>query len=143
VTPSLSRWLKTACLLGAIAALGSGCVVADGGYYDGGAAPYYPDYYEPYGAIYGGWGPDYHVGPSRGGGANFGPGRPGGHAFRSAPGGRSIPSIPSGSRSGGGGRGAGGGRDAPHRLKGRCATGDENGGVAARARDLCDQSKGK
>jgi hypothetical protein len=42
------------------------------------------DYYEPYGAVYGGWGPGYHVAPFRGG-AHRGAGGGGTHAYRSAP----------------------------------------------------------
>lgn len=43
----------------------SGCVVApDSGYYNSGYASY-PGYYEPYGAYYGGWCPDYDVAPYR------------------------------------------------------------------------------
>ena len=102
-------------IIGAIAALAAGCVaVPDGGYYDEG----YP--YGYYGGSYGpdyGWGPDFFVGPGRehgghhhfepggehgrfehggehGGGFGHGAGRP--HSFRSAPAGRSMPSLPSG-----------------------------------------------
>jgi hypothetical protein len=64
----------------------SGCVVApDGGYYNGYSAyNAYPGYYEPYGAYYGGWGPDYYVAP-------YGVAHSVSHA---------TPSIPSHSRSG-------------------------------------------
>jgi hypothetical protein len=88
----------------------SGCV-ATGGYGDVG---YAPGYYEPYGTVYGGWGPNYRVGPVRDGNRSFDhrpvrAGRsPGRYAFRPAPAGRRVPSIPSGSRPGGGR--AGGGR---------------------------------
>ncbi|MGO9445476.1 MAG: hypothetical protein ACLPXB_11950 [Thiobacillaceae bacterium] len=83
----------------------SGCVVPGGGYgYDnGGGVDIGVDYTEPYGAVYGGWGPGYAVGPVRGG--NYSPERGGGqpaqHAYRSAPASHSMPSIPTGSRSGG------------------------------------------
>jgi len=46
--------------------LSSGCVVApDGAYYNNGGYAAYPGYYEPYGAYYGGWAPDYYVAPYR------------------------------------------------------------------------------
>jgi len=83
----------------------SGCVVGPGnGYVDGGGVGI--DYYEPVGVVYGGWGPGYAVGPDRGGGR--GPGGAGPRAYRSAPAGRGVPSIPAGH--GGGSRGGGGGR---------------------------------
>ncbi|MGO8915942.1 MAG: hypothetical protein ACLQJR_08545 [Stellaceae bacterium] len=109
---SLSRWAATAFVIGLVAVLSSGCIVAGGGYgYDGGAG-YGLDYYEPYGVGIGGWGPDYQVAPYREGEhrpASVG-GRPAAHAYRAAPASRAMPSIPSGSRSGGGGgRGGGGG----------------------------------
>ncbi len=95
------------------AALAFGCVVGDGGYY-GGAAGYGVDYYEPYGYVYGGWGPTYLVAPYRDHGrehegerehfAEHG-GHEAPHAFRAAPAGRAMPSIPSAPRGGGGGRG--------------------------------------
>jgi len=107
-------------IIGTIAALVGGCVaVPDGGYYDEG----YP--YGYYGGYYGpdyGWGPDFFVGPGRGhrghehfehggdrghlghGGEHGGLGHGGergghgggSHSFRSAPAGRSMPSLPSG-----------------------------------------------
>jgi hypothetical protein len=88
----------------ALTVLLSGCVVRDGGYYeeDVGAA-----YYEPYGVYYGDWGPGYEVAPyhdrdhhREGDHHEI---REGGHAeraYKSAPVSRSIPSIPSRSRSG-------------------------------------------
>jgi len=90
-------------MAGALMLTTVGCVVpADGGYgygYGGvGAA-----YYEPYGYNYGGWGNGYQVAPYRdgdhrqwngGGGYN--------HAYRAAPASRSVPSIASHARSGGG-----------------------------------------
>lgn len=98
------RRTATGFAIGLFAILASGCAVTDAGY--GGVGPW-PGYYEPYGAVYGGWGPGFLVGPVGGGGyrggrGNFG----GGHAFRAAPASRSAPSIP-GAR-GGGGRGGGG-----------------------------------
>lgn len=123
----LRRWglLLTA---GAFAVL-SGCVMATGGYDDGVGAGV--DYYDTYGYDYGGWGPDYFVGPVGHGGHHFegrgghereerggrggeergGHGRE--HSFRSAPASRSMPSLPAQSRSGGrsgGGGSFGGGR---------------------------------
>jgi hypothetical protein len=98
--------------IGLVALLAAGCI-APGGYGSPGVAPGY-DYYEPYGNYYGGWGPGFAVGPfrdrghdhdhdhdgGRGGGASH-------HAFRAAPAGRATPSIPSGSRGGGGHSGSG------------------------------------
>jgi hypothetical protein len=57
---------------------------------------YVGGYYEPYGYDYGGWGPGYAVGPYRGGG-HGGYNRDRGHApaFRPAPRGHAMPSIPS------------------------------------------------
>jgi hypothetical protein len=112
MTRALLRWPALAGLAALIAILPSSCAVSDG--YGYGAVGYAPDYYEPYGGVYGGWGPDYRVGPVRGGDHRFdrGPGRPAGgtparHAFRAAPASRGAPSIPSGARPGGG---HGGGR---------------------------------
>jgi len=94
-------------IIGTIAALAAGCVaVPDSGYYDEG----YP--YDYYGGYYGpdyGWGPDFFVGPGREHGGHhhfghggehggFGHGGGGSHSFRSAPAGRSMPSLPSGGR---------------------------------------------
>ena len=78
-----------------------GCLFPGGGggygYDDGGG------YYEPYGGDYGGWGSGYNVAPFRGG--DHRPPDGGSHtstrAYRSAPASRSIPSLPSHSRSGG------------------------------------------
>jgi hypothetical protein len=68
------------------------CVAAG---YDGddGGVGYVGGYYEPYGYVYGGWGPGYRVGPPRGG---------------AGPRGRAAPSIPRGH--GGGGAPHGGGQ---------------------------------
>ena len=95
------RFTAFALAIGLSAALPSGCVAPGYGYDDGGSVGV--DYYEPYGADYGGWGSGYRVGPYRGGGGDRGGG--GSHAYRSAPAGRSMPSIPSRSRGGGGGHG--------------------------------------
>jgi squid-like protein/heterogeneous nuclear ribonucleoprotein A1/A3 len=96
------RGLACVLLLAGVAVLSGGCV-AEGGYGYAGGVGVGMDYYEPVGAIYGGWGPGYLVGPGRGG-----PYRGGGggvaHSYRSSPAGHSAPSIPSGGRSGGGGR---------------------------------------
>jgi len=77
-----------------------GCVVPGG--YEG----TYVGYYEPSGFSHGGWGSGYDVGPWRGGGfprrrAFVG----GSQAFRPAPPGHPIPSIPSRARSPGPARG--------------------------------------
>jgi len=105
---SLLRRRAIGCAIGLCAVLLSGCVVADGGYGGGG----WPGYYEPAGAVYGGWGPGFLVGPVGGGGYRGGRGGIGGgqHAFRAAPASHAAPSIP-GARGGGGGgaRGGGGG----------------------------------
>jgi hypothetical protein len=85
-------------LLGLLAA----CVV--GAYDDGGG--YGPGYYEPAGAVYGGWGPDFAVAPYRGGHPFYDD--RGNHPFRAAPAGRGIPSLP---RGGHAAPGRGGGRD--------------------------------
>ena len=97
------RWPAMALAVGLFAALPSGCVVpGDGGYG--------MDYYEPYGVDYGGWGSGYYVAPYGRGDPHAGRGGGGGqHAYRAAPASHSMPSIPSGGRSGGG-RGGGGHR---------------------------------
>jgi hypothetical protein len=108
VTIFFPRWPAVACAFGLCAVLASGCVVApDAGY---GYNPGWPGYYEPYGGVYGGWGPSFLIGPVGGGG--YRGGRGGGygggqHAFRAAPASHAAPSIPGGR--GGGGRGGGGG----------------------------------
>jgi hypothetical protein len=61
------------------------CTVTPGGYVGG--------VYEPSGSDYGGWGPGYHVGPSRGGERREE--HSSNHAYRSAPPSRPSPSIPS------------------------------------------------
>jgi hypothetical protein len=77
-------------------------------YWDGPVYGYDLDYFYGPPVLYGGWGPDYYVGPPRWEGHPRGwggpaPGtRPG---FRPAPPGRPMPSIPTGPR-GGGVRGA-------------------------------------
>jgi hypothetical protein len=97
----LLRWSAIAFVVGLCTVLSSGCVVADGGYgyNEGVGVGVGLDYYEPYGAAYGGWGPGYRVGPYRDGNHRGGGGG-GSHAYRSASGSHSMPSIPSHSRSG-------------------------------------------
>ena len=99
------RWSAIALVIGLFAALSAGCAVTADGYgygYDSGVGIGL-DYYEPYGADYGGWGPGYRVAPFRGG--DHRPERAGSparqHAYRAAPAARAMPSIPSRSRSGG------------------------------------------
>ena len=104
----LSR-LVPALVVGTLMVLSAGCVLPVGGGYgydDGGGIG--AGYYEPYGVDYGGWGPGFQVAPFRGGGhrSNGGGGHASAPAYRSAPGSRSMPSLPS---HGGGGRGGGGG----------------------------------
>ena len=62
----------------------SACTVGGGGYVGG--------VYEPYGSDYGGWGPGYHVAPSRRGERRVE--QPSPRAYRPAPRSRPSPSIP-------------------------------------------------
>ena len=90
-------------------ALLSGCAAPEGDYgsgygYDSGVGVgvgFGVDYYEPYGAFYGGWGPGYHVAPYYRGGyeerRDFS--HPVQHSYRAAPASRPMPSIPSHARS--------------------------------------------
>jgi hypothetical protein len=92
------RRRATASLLATLTVVLAACAVYGGGYGYGGAPGL--DYYEPYGAAFGGWGTSYHVAPYRGG--------------YQAAGRRTMPSLPSGaghagSARGGGGHGGGGG----------------------------------
>jgi len=80
---------------GLLLLLAFGCAVP-GGY--GGT---YVGYYEPSGFSYGGWGTGYDVGPWRGGGVQHRGAFVGRQAFRPAPRGRAMPSIPSHARPGG------------------------------------------
>jgi hypothetical protein len=98
---NILRWSAIAFVIGLFTALLSGCIVPDGGY------GYYDDmgigldYYEPYGADYGGWRPGYRVGPFHDGGHHpgHGGGHPPPHAYRPAPESHPMPSIPSRPRS--------------------------------------------
>ena len=103
------RWSSVAAIAGMLMIVPIGCVGPGGGVaYDGGYG-YGADYYDTVGVGYGGWGDGYYVGPYRNGGYRGGyGGRGGSHAYRPASGGHGTPSIPSGSRGGGGGRGGGG-----------------------------------
>jgi len=95
------RWSAFAFVIGLCTVLSSGCVVGDG-YGYGGGVDVGVDYYDPVGIDFGGWGPGYRVGPSRG--SDRPAGRGGQHAYRAAPASRAMPSIPSHSapsRSGG------------------------------------------
>ena len=110
---ALRRRLPGAFVILLPAALAFGCVAPDG--YYGGAPGYGLDYYEPYGAQYGGWASGYLVAPFREGRGREGEpdyraehgGHEAPHAFRAAPAGRVMPSIPSTPRGGGGGHGGG------------------------------------
>ena len=55
---------------------------------------YVGGYYEPYGYDYGGWGPGYVVGPYRGGHGGWNRGRGHAPAYRPAPRGHAMPSLP-------------------------------------------------
>jgi hypothetical protein len=105
----MTRLLPRSFAMGLLAAVSialmSGCVAPYPGYGYGNVAVG-ADYYEPYGFDYGGWGPGYYVGPGRRGGFARGGGP---HAFRGAPAGRRMPSLPGGRGGGRGGRGHGGG----------------------------------
>jgi hypothetical protein len=89
-------------MIASFAILPSACVAPGGGYGDAGSVGV--DYYEPGGVDYGGWDSGYLVGPYRDGDHRGDRGRGGSasHAYRPAPASRSTPSIPSGSRGGGG-----------------------------------------
>lgn len=107
------RWSTIAVVIGLFTLLSSGCVVTGDGYGDGyyGGVGVGLDYYEPYNAYYGGWGPTYRVGPFHDGGYHPDRGsRSPPHTYRSAPASHSMPSIPSQSRSGGSRFRSGGGR---------------------------------
>jgi hypothetical protein len=103
------RWSSAAAIAALFIIAPTGCAVEGGGPVYGGGYGYGADYYDSYGADYGGWGDGYYVGPYRDGGYRGRDGGHGGsHAYRPASGGHGIPSIPSGSRSGDGGHGGGG-----------------------------------
>lgn len=91
----LVRWSAITRVIGLFALLASGCAVTDG--YGYGSVGIGVDYYEPFGVYYGGWGPDYRVGPFRDGGhrPDGAGGRTFSHAYRSAPASHAMPSIPS------------------------------------------------
>jgi hypothetical protein len=85
------RWMVSA--LGLLLFAGLCACIATGPGYDGGVGvAYVGGYSEPYGYDYGGWGPGYHVGPSRG--VVVRPMQSSAHAYRSAPRSRPAPSIP-------------------------------------------------
>lgn len=90
-------------VIGLFTVILSGCIVPGNGYGYDGNVDVGVNYYEPFGGVYGGWGPGYNVGPYRGGGhgPERGGGHSSGHAYRAAPASHPMPSIPSGSRSGG------------------------------------------
>jgi len=73
----------------------SGCAVEGVGVDGSVGVDYVGGYYEPYGYEYGGWGPGYAVGPYRDGHGGYYRDRGHAPAFRPAPRGRSMPSIPS------------------------------------------------
>lgn len=103
----VKRCSTAAVVAGLFLLLASGCAVTgEGGYgYNGGVSVGVGlDYYDPFGFDYGPWGPDYQVGPYRGGAQHRqrGDGKAPGHNYRPAPRSHSVPSIPSKPRSGGG-----------------------------------------
>jgi hypothetical protein len=80
----LRRWTgRTLAFL--LLVVSSGCMVSSRGYVGG--------VYEPTGYVYGGWGPDYRVGPPRHGGQRR-PEQSPPRAYRPAPRSRTLPSIP-------------------------------------------------
>ncbi len=100
---SLLRSLSIALVICTLPVVLSSCV-STGGYYDDGGIG--AVYYEPPDVVYGGWGPSYHVAPYRGGDhRDYRPTSDRGHesarTYRAAPASRSVPSIPSQSRSSG------------------------------------------
>lgn len=107
MNPRIAGWSATAIVIGSFLLLSSGCVAtADGGYEPNVSVGVGLDYYDQFGDDYGPWGPDYAVGPYRGGGprprrGDAHPGNGGGRGFRAAPTSHATPSIPSGPRGGG------------------------------------------
>jgi hypothetical protein len=97
----VKRRSLSALTLASLAVL-AGCVVGGGGYDGGASVGYDVGFYEPFGYDYGGWGPGYGVGlPRRGYDRDR---RPDEHAaphpsYRPASPSRSMPSLPSRSRS--------------------------------------------
>ena len=93
----LTRAAAIAVLAGLNAVLLSACAVTGGGYGYSTEASIGLDYYDPWFGDEGGWGPGYRVGPPRRPGPRpgAGPGHPPPRAYRPAPGGRPMPSIPS------------------------------------------------
>ncbi len=94
------RCSTSAVVAGCFILLASGCAVTgEGGYGNSGdvTVSFRRDYYDPFGFDYGPWGPDYQVGPYRGGAQR--PQRSAGNApgrnYRPAPASHSVPSIPS------------------------------------------------
>jgi hypothetical protein len=104
----MSRRIAAAVLVLLLVQLG-GCagetvgVSTDYGYWDGPPYGYDVDYFYGPPVLYGGWGPDYFVGPPRHWDApprgwNRPPSAGRGASFRPAPPSRPMPSIPSGPR---------------------------------------------
>jgi len=83
----------------ALAASLASCIAGVGYGGDYGVGGYSPGFVEPYGYDYGAWGGEYRVGPGRGGDRRSSRES---HAFHGAPRSRATPSIPRGSRGGGG-----------------------------------------
>ncbi|MGA9025783.1 MAG: hypothetical protein WB440_06990 [Steroidobacteraceae bacterium] len=87
------KWAAASAMILALCA--AGCVVpGDAGYGDVGVG-YGVNFYEPF-DNYGYEGPGYLVGPPRGGDRRLPGYRPGAHAYRGAPAGHAMPSIPHG-----------------------------------------------
>ena len=88
------RWPRRFALL-VLAALGAGCVgagVGVGGVGYDADVDVGGDYYGPPAVVYGGWAPNFWVGPGHPGPWHAPPGRP---AYRPAPPSHRVPSIPS------------------------------------------------
>lgn len=89
------RALSSSAFLVGIAVGCAGCTVTGDGGYGGVGVSYVGGYYEPYGYDYGGWGPDYVVGPGRYGSPHGNSGEDhGSGGYRRAAPGRPMPSIP-------------------------------------------------
>jgi hypothetical protein len=108
---ALMKRLLIVLAIGLLTFTESACTVVGDGFAGNGNVGVGLDYYEPLGFDFGGWGPGYGIGPYHDGSHRFesrGSGSAG-HAYRSAPSSRAIPSIPSQGRLGGG-RASGGKR---------------------------------